>query len=383
MAQVFSGRYTAQTPMCRPSAGARPPACGSTRSRRRPPKWSGCLSLDGLFILGGRAFPALVVRPIGANAVNSNQELHVVLGSGPLGLAVVRALVARGRRVRVVNRSGRAEVPSGVEVTPGDAYRPDAVREVTRGATAVYQCAQPPYTQWPEKFPAFQASILEGVAANGAKLIVAENLYMYGAVAGPLREDLPYAATTRKGRTRAQMAESLQAAHRAGKVRVASGRGADFFGPHVLASALGSRVFAPALQGKTASALGNLDQPHTYTFIDDFGEALAVLGEHEEALGQAWHVPNAPTVTTRQVITMIFEEAGRPPRMNGMGKLMLRVAGLFIPDAREMVELAYEFDRPFVADSSKYVQAFGDHATPLRAAIRQTVAWYRTQAVRK
>jgi nucleoside-diphosphate-sugar epimerase len=178
------------------------------------------------------------------------------------------------------------------------------------------------------------------------------------------------------------MSESLLAAHRAGKIRAAIGRASDFFGPYVLESALGSRVFAPAIEGKTASAIGNLDLPHTYTFIDDFGEALALLGERDEALGQAWHVPNAPTLTTRQVITMIFEEAGCPPRMSGMGTLMLRVGGLFIPEAREMIEMAYEFDQPFVVDSSKYAQAFGDHATPLREAIRQTVAWYRSEAER-
>ncbi len=315
--------------------------------------------------------------------MSPEDELHVVFGSGPLGLAVVRALAARGRQVRVVNRSGRAAVAPGVEVRPADAYSPAAVSEVTRGATAVYQCAQPPYNQWPEKFPALQASIVDGVAAGGAKLIVAENLYMYGPVDGPMREDLPYAATTRKGRTRAQMAESLMAAHRAGKVRAAAGRGSDFFGAHVLESALGSRVFAPALEGKSAAGLGNLDLPHTYTFVDDFGEALVVLGEREEALGQAWHVPNAPTLTTRQVITMIFEEAGRPPRMSGMGRLMLWLGGLFIPEAREMVEMAYEFDRPFVVDSSRYVRAFGDHATPLREAIRRTVAWYRDRGAGK
>ncbi len=314
--------------------------------------------------------------------MSADNELHVVFGSGPLGRAVARALQARGRRVRVVNRSGRAEgLPGvGVEVRAADAYDADSVCAVTRGAAAVYQCAQPPYTQWPEKFPALQASIVEGVAANAAKLIVAENLYIYGPVAGPMREDMPYAATTRKGRTRAQMAESLMAAHRSGKVRVAVGRGSDFFGPYALESTLGSRVFGPALQGKAASAFGNLDQPHTYTFIDDFGEALAVLGEREEALGQAWHVPNAPALSTRQVITMIFEEAGRPPRMRGMGKLMLAVGGLFVPEAREMIEMAYEFERPFIVDSSKYTRAFGDQATPLREAIRRTVAWYRSRS---
>jgi nucleoside-diphosphate-sugar epimerase len=310
--------------------------------------------------------------------VNMGQK-HVVFGSGPLGMAVVRDLVARGYPVRVVNRHGQAHVPPGVEVAPADAYDPAAARHVCRDAAVVYQCAQPGYSQWQEKFPPLQASILDAAAAAGAKLMVGENLYLYGEVAGPLREDLPYAATTRKGRVRAQMAEALLAAHRAGKVRVAMARASDFFGPGVLGSALGDRVFPQALEGKGVSVFGDPDALHSYTYIDDFGRALVTLGEHDEALGQAWHVPNAPARTTRQTVEMIYQAAGRPPKIQVMGKTMLRIGGIFIPEAREMIEMLYEFEKPFVVDSSKYEQAFGQQATPLVDSIAATVAWYRTQ----
>ena len=42
--------------------------------------------------------------------MNEHEGLHVVLGTGPLGLAVIRHLAAKGERVRAVSRSGRAEV---------------------------------------------------------------------------------------------------------------------------------------------------------------------------------------------------------------------------------------------------------------------------------
>lgn len=309
--------------------------------------------------------------------MSNAHSVHVVFGSGPLGLAVVRALVQRGRRVRLINRSGQAPAPAGVEVMAADATVAEVTRGLCQGATAVFQCAQPPYHQWPELFPRLQAGILAGAAASGAKLIAGENLYMYGDAGRPLTEDLPHRASTRKGRTRAQMAETLLAAHHAGTVRVSIGRASDFFGPGVLDSVMGDRVFPAALQGRKASAFGNLDLPHTYTFIDDFGEALVRLSEREEALGQVWHVPNAETVTTRAFIDMVFAEAGHPSRMSGMGKTMLRLGGLFIPPAREMVEMMYEFEKPFVVDHGKYAKLFGNHATPLRAAIRQTLAWYR------
>lgn len=308
----------------------------------------------------------------------NRSERHTIFGTGPLGMAVMHELLSRGRLVRMVNTRGQANVPAGVEVVKGDAYAPQSVRDVTQGSLVVYQCAQPPYHQWPQKFPALQASILEGTAANGAKLILAENLYMYGEVNGPIHEGLPYNATTRKGRTRAKMAQTALAAHQAGTVQVAIGRGADFFGPWVLESSMGARAIYPALAGKAAELIGQLDQPHTYTFIEDFGKALVILGERDEALGKVWHVPNdRPSITQRELMTLFFAEIGQPPQMSGMSKPMLLLGGLFITAARETLELFYEFEQPFVVDSSKFERAFQVAATPLRAAVRRTVAWYR------
>ena len=308
--------------------------------------------------------------------MTANNDLHVVIGAGPLGLATAGALAARGRRVRVVNRSGKMPIPAGVEAAAADAADPDEARRVCTGAAVVYHCANPPYARWEAQFPGLQAAILQAAEVAGAKLVIGENLYMYGAVDGPIHEGLPYAAHTRKGKLRARLADEALAAHRAGRVRVAIGRGSDFFGPHVRGSAVGERVFVPALQGKTASLLGRLDLPHTFTYIEDFGQALATLGEREEALGEAWHVPNPETVTQGEFVELIAAELGRPVRASGMGRVMMRLGGLFVPEARESVEMMYQFERPFVVDSSKYARAFGEAATPLREAIRRTVAWW-------
>ena len=81
------------------------------------------------------------------------------------------------------------------------------------------------------------------------------------------------------------------------RVRASIGRGSDFFGPFAHQSTVGDQVFARALAGKPARMLGDPDTPHTVTYIEDFARALATLGEREEALGEAWHVPNAEAVT--------------------------------------------------------------------------------------
>jgi nucleoside-diphosphate-sugar epimerase len=233
-------------------------------------------------------------------------------------------------------------------------------------------------------FPPLQAGILEGAASAGAKLIAMENVYMYGPTGGkPLTEDLPYAATTRKGRVRAQMAKDLFATHQSGKVRVAIGRASDFFGPGALASAAGDRVFLPPLSGKAAQVVGNPDLLHTYTYVPDIGKGLVILGERDEALGQAWHLPSAQTVTTRQFIEMIFTETGYPARIQAIPNLLLKTLAIFNPTLREVTEMLYEFEEPFIVDHTRFVQVFGNEATPLEEAISATVEWFRKYANEK
>ena len=291
----------------------------------------------------------------------------------------MEALIRRGRcRVRMVNRSGRARVPEGVEVVGGDATHEAFAREVSQGASVVYFALNPPYNKWPELFPPLQAGVLEGAAAAGAKLVAMENLYMYGPTDGrPLTEDLPYAPNTRKGKVRARMSEELMEAHTGGRVRVAIGRASDYFGPGVLVSAAGEQVFGRAVRGKSAQVAGDPDQPHTYTYAPDIGRGLVVLGEREEALGQAWHLPSPETVTTREFVGLIFGEVGKPARVQAAPKILLRAIGLFNPGIRETIEMLYEFEEPFVMDHCRFERAFGQRATPLKEAIGEMVRWYR------
>lgn len=163
---------------------------------------------------------------------NRKNELHVVFGTGPVGLTLTDVLLAQGKRVRLINRSGRAAVPDGVELIAADATNPDTAKELCRGAAVVYHCANVPYIEQYEVIPRLQNSLIAGAGEAGAILVVTDSLYMYGETHGrPMTEDTPHAATTRKGRMRAQVAENYLQAHRSGTVQVALGRAADFFGP--------------------------------------------------------------------------------------------------------------------------------------------------------
>jgi nucleoside-diphosphate-sugar epimerase len=311
--------------------------------------------------------------------LEGNGGLHVVFGAGQVGRMLAVLLAERGVTVRVVSRRRSAGLPEGTAWRAADAADLDAACDAAKGAAVIYQCLNAPYAQWPERFPPLQRGVLAAAERAGALLVSLENLYGYGPTGGrPMTEDLALAATTVKGRTRAAMTGELLAAAAAGRVRVAIGRASDFFGPGVSqGSTLGERVFGNALSGRRADFIGNADLPHTYSYVPDIAAGLVTLGTDARAAGQVWHLPGPQTVTTRALLDLVAAQVGHPVGVRSVPKLAVRALGLVNPALRGLAEMSYQFDEPFVLDTTKYESVFGAAGTPLAAAIAATVAWYR------
>jgi len=300
---------------------------------------------------------------------------HAVLGAGPVGRAIVNSLAQRQIDAIVITRSG-TDVPNARAVKV-DARDRNALATVLAGADVVYQASQPEYHRWPQEFPALQASVVNAAKRSGSTLVAVDNLYGYAPNTEPLTEDLPQSSTTRKGRTRADMWRALEAEWRAGNLKVTSGRASDFFGPFALGSQVGERFFGTLLAGKKAETFGNPNAVHSYTNVVDFGEALVRLALDERSLGRAWHVPNAPAVTNAEFLARAAAIVGVEAKSVKRTAFQLRLAGLFVPPAREVIEMLYEFEHDFVIDHSAYAAVFGDHATPLDESLAVTIDWFR------
>ncbi|NJS40357.1 MAG: NAD-dependent epimerase/dehydratase family protein [Rhodobacteraceae bacterium] len=308
----------------------------------------------------------------------NSTSLHVVIGAGPLGRAVAEQALGDGNQVRMVTRSGKGGV-SGADSIAADIMDAGAARAACEGADVVYQCAAPAYQNWPKAFPTLQENVLQGAARAGAVLVAAENLYAYG-VAGRLHEGLPLAATTRKGSTRAALSRRLFEAYTGGELRTVSPAARDFFGPGVRVSAIGERLWPALLKGKPVDWFGNPDLPHSLTYVPDFARALVRLGAEERAWGRAWHVLSPEPLTPRQVIARMAALAGLPePKVRQTPALMLRLVGLFVPAAGEIIEMGYSYNEPFVMDDSAYREAFGGTSTDWETALTATLAFWRSQ----
>jgi nucleoside-diphosphate-sugar epimerase len=305
-------------------------------------------------------------------------SLHLVVGNGPAGAATAELLAGQGHQVRVVSRSDQQPRP-GIEHVKLDATDTPALSAAADGAAAVINCACPPYHRWPQEWPALASSVLAAAEASGAVLVTLGNLYAYGPVDGAFTEDLPLAAAGSKGRTRAAVWTQAWEAHQKGRVRMTEARPSDFFGPEVTSGGhLAGRVMPQLVQGKPIRVMGDPDVPHSWTYLPDVARTLARLAQEEQAWGQAWHVPTAPALSTRAMIGKLAAQAGvKTPTVRPVPAAVLRVGSVASPLLRELREVRYQFDRPFVVDSSAYSARFAQEPTPLDDQIQTTVAWWR------
>lgn len=306
-------------------------------------------------------------------------SLHVVLGKGPVGSALTERLLGEGHDVRVLSRSGGTST-GRLEHRAVDAADTAAVTAAARGAVALYNCANPPYTRWTQEWPPIAAALLAAAETTGAVLVTMGNLYPYGRPDGPMTESTPERPGV-KGAVRARMWHDALARHQAGALRATEARASDFVGPGVTAGGhLGERVVPRILQGKSVRVVTPVDVPHSWTSIPDVAATLAVLGSDERAWGRVWHVPTAPPVTVREAVAGLCRAAGvAPVAVGSVPHAALRAAGLVLPLLRELEEMRPSFTAPYVLDGSAVTRTFGLEATPLDATWAATVAWWRAR----
>jgi len=230
----------------------------------------------------------------------------------------------------------------------------------------------PPYDRWPTEFPPLARALLTTAEQTGADYVMLGNTYGYGPVDGPITEDLPMAPTTVKGRVRAQMWTDALAAHHAGRVRATEVRANDFIGRGAV-SPFTLMVAQQVLAGQPASVPADLDAPHSWTYTGDVARTLVAASRNGQAWGRPWHVPST-VVSVRELAGRLAEIAGAPaPQLSRMSVEEVDRIGRSDSIMREVSEMLYLLDRPFILDSSQTEQTFGLEPTPLDVALTDLV----------
>ncbi|WP_310391179.1 NAD-dependent epimerase/dehydratase family protein [Hymenobacter sp.] len=299
---------------------------------------------------------------------------HTILGAnGTIGQELARQLpTLTTEPLRLVSRQPK-KVNATDELLPADLTDAAQTDRAVAGSAVVYLVAGLPYNikTWQADWPRIMTNVLNACEQHGAKLVFFDNVYMYGAVDGPMTEETPFNPVSRKGEVRARIARQVLDAMQAGRVRALIARAADFYGPNIANSVPNMLILDNLKKGKAAQWPGSVDQPHSFTFTPDAGRATAVLGTTPAAFGQTWHLPTAaPALTARQFAAQAAAHYGVPSKISVLPKLVMRAVGLFLEPVRESVEMFYQNDRPYVFDSSKFDRQFFA-ATPYAEGIRQ------------
>jgi nucleoside-diphosphate-sugar epimerase len=298
-------------------------------------------------------------------------EYDLVVGAGPLGIAVARELKRRGRTVKIGTRTG-----TGFDETrcylPVDLQSPRVGAKELEGVRTLFLCCAPAYWRWGDELVPMVKNAMTLAQELNVPLLFADNMYAYGEANAPLTETTPYNPRGAKGEARRRAAELLLEAHRRGRATTAIVRAADFYGPFVARSMLGTNVFRVIAEGGRANVLGDVDVPHSYTFVDDFAQSLVNVAMNADCHGEVWHAATAPALSMRKMLQIMARGSGAPPKFRVAPRWLFLAMGMFDRSMRELREVYHQYTSPFVVDSGKYHQRFNEEPTPVEEAIRRT-----------
>ncbi|MBY6411949.1 NAD-dependent epimerase/dehydratase family protein [Rhodococcus sp. BP-252] len=300
-------------------------------------------------------------------------QLHVVTGAGPVGWTVAEQLAERGHRVRVLTRSGSGPDHPSIEKRRVD-IETDDLRGHFENATAIYHCTHVAYEDkvWRAKLPTMERRVLD--AAAGTVVVFPESLYSYGYIDGPIREDSPRVATHRKLGVRTELLAARDA-HATPTVSVAA---SDFYGPRVLSAHMGDRVVPKVLSHSTVRVIADADLPHSFTYVPDFAVAMIEAAATPSLWNTFLHAPTAPAVTQRQMIEAFARAAHAPtPKVGTIPSWMMKSLGVVSGPIKELGDTLYQFEHPYVLDSSASEKMLGLRPTPLSDGAAATVAWWK------
>ncbi|RXZ67244.1 NAD-dependent epimerase/dehydratase family protein [Agromyces albus] len=293
---------------------------------------------------------------------------HAVLGgNGVIGRETISALLARGHSVSSVGRS--ASVSAGATSVVADLLDAASVMKAVKGAEVAYLTVGLLYSTkvWRRDWPVIMQNTIDACLAHGTRLVYFDNVYAYGRTDAPMTESTPIRPSSRKGVLRASLLGTLDAVARERGLDVTVGRSADFYGPGAATSAFNTFALDYVAKGKPPVWLFDSNQPHSMTYTPDIGEALAVLGTDERARGRTWHLPTAaPALTGAEYLELA---TGGELAHKTMTATTMRVGALFVAEARESLEMAYQYTAPYVFDSSAFESTFGIAPTPYREGI--------------
>ena len=275
--------------------------------------------------------------------------------------------------LRLVSRNPQ-KINSTDALFPANLLDAQQTLQAVQGSEVVYFTAGlPPNTAlWEAQFLVMLKNSLDACRATGAKFVYFDNTYMYPQDGRLLTEDAPFEPVGRKGVVRAKMAECVLQEMARADIPVVIGRAPEFYGPNKTQSFTNALIIDRLKAGKTPRVAVRDDTLRTLIWTPDASQALAALGNANDAYGQTWHLPCCDErLTYQQFVTLACQAAGRAPKYQVLSHTMLKIAGLFSAEVREIQELLPRYQHDNLFDSSKFKRRFTNfQVTSYRAGLQ-------------
>lgn len=297
-------------------------------------------------------------------------DTHIIVGASAVGKATAILLAEKGSRVKLVTRTASGPTHPNIERISADATDVNELTRLAENSAAIYNCASPPYDKWPAQWPTLGASFIEVAERTGAVLATYSNLYGYGKIKGQMLEDTPLIAEHPKLRVRADLWKKAHELHLEGRIKVTEIRSSDHFQPNSMFSLA---LCKPLLQDKLIASPIPLDVPRSWTSVNDAAKLLIKVAEEPDAWGKAWHVPTNEPITARELLFRFAEINGlKKPKAIQIPYSVIWTAGIFVPMLRELQTTMYQFEAPYIINSSAAINKFGMKPEPIDDALLDT-----------
>jgi nucleoside-diphosphate-sugar epimerase len=305
--------------------------------------------------------------------------MHTLLGAkGTIAKVLAKELTFYSTQIRLVSRNPK-KVNETDELFPADLTDPNQVDLAVAGSKVVYLLVGFDYNikVWRKQWPALMKAVTNACIKHGARLVYFDNVYSYDINAIPhMTEEAPINPPSEKGKVRAEVLRIMFDHIQQGKLTGLVARAADFYGPENEKSFMIETVYKNLKKGKAAQWFADVNQIHTFTYTPDAAKATAILGHcPNDAWNQVWHLPTHPksALTGRAWTALFAKEMGAKNKVSALPAWLISIIGWFVPIMAEMPEMMYQYDRPYVFDSSKFTARFGMEATTPEAAVKAIV----------
>ncbi|MET3978897.1 nucleoside-diphosphate-sugar epimerase [Mucilaginibacter sp. UYP25] len=300
--------------------------------------------------------------------------MHTILGAGgPVANALTHELLNHNENVRLVSRRPVDINGNNLTWRKADLLDYKQVQEAAQGSTIIYLCAGLVYDAeiWRQQWPVIIQNVINVTKENNARLIFFDNVYMYGLVNGPMKEDTPYHPLSEKGKVRAAIANTIMNEVKAGTLNATIARAPDFYGTTSTNAFLDMMVLSKYAKKQTAQWMGDPNKLHSFIYIPDAGRAMYLLGQHPESDNQIWHLPTSPVMKGQQFLELAARIYGVKPKFMRVRKFMLWILGLFDKLIAGTIEMYYQSDHDYIFDSGKFEKAFNFKPTSYEDGISE------------